>query len=270
MKEQLLSGAIILEAHGDRGRKVEVMHLAVDQQIVQSLGRLVEDQLLGALFDIMDVEFHVGALPLPSGRNGSGLLADRGRRIKQVGWEDGPRTECRGLRQRSPTQSSSVALSPASSVCRAPSRCGARGAAAPAGAAPPRRRGARYGSRRPGSRRRCCRPARRWERRSAPRFARRRRCVRCPAAPTWPPMRTKRPTCVLPERPTWAARALPSPIEQPCAIITRLSILAPRRMTVAPTAARSTVVLAPISTSSSSTTVPAWTILRAVPSAPMT
>ena len=42
------------------------------------------------------------------------------------------------------------------------------------------------------------------------------------------------------------------PIWQPCPTITRLSILVPRPMLVAPSVARSTVALAPISTSSSS------------------
>jgi len=65
------------------------------------------------------------------------------------------------------------------------------------------------------------------------------------------------PSRVLPDSPVWAATALCSSISQPCAIITRLSILTPRRSTVEPTMARSIVELAPISTASSITTSPA-------------
>src|SRR5437867_1199753 len=83
-----------------------------------------------------------------------------------------------------------------------------------------------------------------------------------PARPTCPPSRTRAPSVLLPESPTCAASRHSGPMRQPWATMTRLSILVPRPTTVAPSAARSTVALAPTSTSSSSTTVPIWGILR--------
>src|SRR5207249_2494365 len=87
-----------------------------------------------------------------------------------------------------------------------------------------------------------------------------------------------RPSFEDPETPTWATRIECSPTSTLCPIWTRLSILVPRRTMVSPKVARSIVVLAPISTSSSMTTPPVCGILRwrapskanPKPSAPMT
>src|SRR5207302_417159 len=62
----------------------------------------------------------------------------------------------------------------------------------------------------------------------------------------------------LPATNTAAAMATSSPICTLCAMWTRLSSLVPRPIRVTPSMARSTVVLAPISTSSSMTTRPIW------------
>src|SRR5579884_3738109 len=63
--------------------------------------------------------------------------------------------------------------------------------------------------------------------------------VRCPATPTWPARITLRPTLVLPASPTWPQSKVFSPTSQPWPTCTRLSILAPRRILVTPTLARS-------------------------------
>src|SRR5262245_57490394 len=84
---------------------------------------------------------------------------------------------------------------------------------------------------------------------------------RWPATPTWPVRMTLRPIFELPASPTWAQSSVSSPTSDEWPIWTRLSILAPRRIRVSPIVARSIVELAPTSTSSSSTTIPDWTIL---------
>ena len=63
-----------------------------------------------------------------------------------------------------------------------------------------------------------------------------------------------------PETPTWAIKSAASPTWTLCATWTRLSILAPAPMRVAPKRPRSMATFAPISTSSSTTTVPHWGI----------
>ena len=80
--------------------------------------------------------------------------------------------------------------------------------------------------------------------------------VRWPATPTWPASVTRSPSVVLPAMPTWPASTLSLPIATEWPICTRLSILLPRPMRVSCSAARSTAVSAPISTSSSITTMP--------------
>src|SRR5205809_4865670 len=98
------------------------------------------------------------------------------------------------------------------------------------------------------------------------------------AIPTCPASTTPRPSFEDPETPTWATRIECSPTSTLWPIWTRLSILVPRRTMVSPKVARSIVVLAPISTSSSMTTPPVCGILRwrapskanPKPSAPMT
>ena len=77
---------------------------------------------------------------------------------------------------------------------------------------------------------------------------------RWPATPTWPASTTSSSIIVLPAMPTCAASSTRRPIATPCAICTRLSIFVPARIRVSPTAGRSIVVFAPISTSSSMTT----------------
>ena len=62
--------------------------------------------------------------------------------------------------------------------------------------------------------------------------------------------------------PAWATMMVSDPITVLWPICTRLSIFVPRPMTVSPRVARSTVTLAPISTSSSTTTRPTWGIFR--------
>jgi len=84
---------------------------------------------------------------------------------------------------------------------------------------------------------------------------------RWPAKPACPPTQTPFPRRVDPASPTWAAKTECSPTWAPCPICTRLSSFAPRRIIVSPTAARSMVVLAPTSTSSSIITRPVWQIL---------
>ena len=91
--------------------------------------------------------------------------------------------------------------------------------------------------------------------------------VTWPPTPTWPPSITSSPIVVLPAMPTCAASSVFSPTLTPWAICTRLSILAPALIRVSPTAGRSMVVLAPISTSSSMTTGPTCGIFSWVPSA---
>ena len=56
--------------------------------------------------------------------------------------------------------------------------------------------------------------------------------------------------------PTWATMIVFAPTTVLWPICTRLSIFVPRPITVSPKVARSTVTLAPISTSSSTTTRP--------------
>src|SRR5207245_1546918 len=65
-----------------------------------------------------------------------------------------------------------------------------------------------------------------------------------------------------PAIPTWATMIECSPISTLWPICTRLSILVPRRMIVCPSVARSIVVFAPISTSSSTSTEPTCGIFR--------
>ena len=91
--------------------------------------------------------------------------------------------------------------------------------------------------------------------------------VRWLPTPTWPARITSSPIVVLPAMPTCEASSVLSPMLTPWAICTRLSILAPARIRVSPTAGRSMVVLAPISTSSSITTGPTCGIFSWVPSA---
>jgi hypothetical protein len=74
--------------------------------------------------------------------------------------------------------------------------------------------------------------------------------------PTWPAKVTRLPRRVLPDTPTCDTITQFSPVTTLCASITRLSTLVPRPMRVSLKRARSTVELAPISTSSSSTHAP--------------
>jgi hypothetical protein len=68
----------------------------------------------------------------------------------------------------------------------------------------------------------------------------------------------------LPERPVCAAMTTSSPMRTLWPTWTRLSIFVPRQMRVSSSAPRSTVELAPISTSSSMTSRPTWGIVRSV------
>src|SRR5574341_108391 len=86
--------------------------------------------------------------------------------------------------------------------------------------------------------------------------------VRWPTMPDWPQQTTPIPSLVEPEIPTCDARIESGPISTLWAVWTGLSILAPRQMRVTPSVARSTQVLAPISTSSSITTIPTCGILK--------
>ena len=100
----------------------------------------------------------------------------------------------------------------------------------------------------------------------------------CPAIPTWPPIIHHSPTLVEPAIPACAAITVCEPISSLCAICIRLSNLTPLCTTVAPIVARSTQVLAPISTLSSRITIPICGILsypfgvgaKPNPSAPIT
>ena len=78
--------------------------------------------------------------------------------------------------------------------------------------------------------------------------------VMWPATPTCPASVTLSSIVTLPATPTCAASRTFLPMLTPCATWTRLSILVPAPIRVSPTAGRSMVVLAPISTSSSMTT----------------
>ena len=81
-----------------------------------------------------------------------------------------------------------------------------------------------------------------------------RRSVRWPATPTCPARTTSSSTrCCRRCRPA-RQTARDAPITTPCPICTRLSIFVPAQIRVSPTAGRSIVVFAPISTSSSMTT----------------
>ena len=80
--------------------------------------------------------------------------------------------------------------------------------------------------------------------------------VRWPATPTWPARVTRLPTRVLPAIPTWPASTVSWPITTEWPTCTRLSILVPRPMRVSLMEARSMAARAPISTSSSTTTIP--------------
>ena len=73
---------------------------------------------------------------------------------------------------------------------------------------------------------------------------------------------TRLPTRVLPEIPACAAIAVPLPITTLCPTWMRLSSFVPRQIRVTPSVALSMVVFAPISTSSSISTVPTWGIFR--------
>src|SRR5579883_1747223 len=82
--------------------------------------------------------------------------------------------------------------------------------------------------------------------------------VRWSAIPDMPPMRTRCPIRTLPATKTAAAMATSSPTWTLWRMWTKLSSFVPRPIRVAPSVARSTVELAPISTSSPITTVPTW------------
>ncbi len=79
---------------------------------------------------------------------------------------------------------------------------------------------------------------------------------RCPMIPTCPATTTPMPSLLDPETPDCATRRESGPTSTLWATMTRSSILTPRPMRVTPRAARSTQLLAPISTSSSTTTIP--------------
>ncbi|MBK7877967.1 MAG: hypothetical protein IPJ77_20005 [Planctomycetes bacterium] len=83
-----------------------------------------------------------------------------------------------------------------------------------------------------------------------------------PLTPACPARIARGPTRVEPAMPTCAIRSAPSPTTTLCAMCTRLSILTPRPMRVAPKRPRSIAAFAPISTSSSTTTLPHCGILR--------
>ena len=78
--------------------------------------------------------------------------------------------------------------------------------------------------------------------------------VMWPATPTWPPSMTLSPMRRAAGDADLRRQQHVLPTPTPCAICTRLSILVPAPIRVSPTAGRSMVVLAPISTSSSITT----------------
>ena len=85
---------------------------------------------------------------------------------------------------------------------------------------------------------------------------------RCPASPAWPPIMTKSSTTVDPEIPACATTTQQRPNRTLCPICTRLSRREPAPMTVSCVEPRSIVLLAPISTSSSSTTRPTCGTVR--------
>ena len=87
-----------------------------------------------------------------------------------------------------------------------------------------------------------------------------------PRVPTCPPTLTWSPMTVEPAKPVNDASAQCLPIRQLCPICTRLSIFVPAPIRVLPVCARSTHVFAPISTSSSSTTLPICGIRSSRPS----
>ncbi len=82
--------------------------------------------------------------------------------------------------------------------------------------------------------------------------------ARWPATPTCPARVTPLPIRLLPAMPTWPHSTVSEPMVTEWPTCTRLSSFEPRPMRVSPSAARSTAVSAPISTSSSITTVPTW------------
>ena len=86
--------------------------------------------------------------------------------------------------------------------------------------------------------------------------------VMWPTMPTWPARVTRLPIFVLPAMPTCAATIESAPMVTEWPTCTRLSSLVRGPMRVSPRAARSMAVSAPISTSSSITTMPTCGILR--------
>ena len=80
--------------------------------------------------------------------------------------------------------------------------------------------------------------------------------TKCPAKPTWPPIKQFLPILVVPAIPVWAAITVFSPISTLWATWMWLSYFTPFLMIVQPKVALSTVVHAPISTSSSIITFP--------------
>ena len=88
----------------------------------------------------------------------------------------------------------------------------------------------------------------------------------CPTIPACPPIITFLPILVLPLIPDWAAITVLWPISVLCAIWIRLSNFAPSLIIVEPMVARSIVVFAPISTKSSTITLPIWGTFLKLPS----
>src|SRR5271170_465164 len=78
----------------------------------------------------------------------------------------------------------------------------------------------------------------------------------CSPMPTCPPSTTSFSITMLPESPVCAAITTFCPSRQLCPMCTRLSIFVPRPIRVSSSAPRSIVVFAPISTSSSITSLP--------------
>ena len=87
------------------------------------------------------------------------------------------------------------------------------------------------------------------------------------AMPTCPARKQLCPTFEVPAMPVWAEETVFSPICTLWPIWIRLSSFTPRRMIVESVLARSMQVLAPISTSSSTTTLPSCGILSKPPAA---
>ena len=79
-------------------------------------------------------------------------------------------------------------------------------------------------------------------------------------------MTTWSPVLQLPAIPTWPQSRLCRPIWLLWPIMTRLSIFVPSPIRVASNVARSIVQLAPISTSSPTSTRPVWGTLTCLPS----